>query len=266
MIIVGEKINTSRKSVEKAVENRDAAFITRLAEEQAEAGAHYIDVNAGTFLDHEIDCLCWLVETVQSAVDLPLCLDSPNPDAISEAIKHHKGVPMINSISLEKDRFLSLLPVVTAQPCCVVALCMAETSMPATVEERVQAGSELIHKLTGQGIPMEKIYVDPLVQPVSVDIRMGNAILEAIRNIMNDFPGVNTICGLSNVSFGLPSRRIINRNFLALCMAYGLSAAILDPCDKELMSTIFSVDMLLGHDEYCERFIDAYQNGRLTGG
>ena len=265
MLIVGEKINTSRKRIAEAVEKRDASFIGRIAQSQAEAGAHYIDVNAGTFLTKEAEYLCWLVETVQDAVDLPLCLDSPNPDALSQAIHHHKGEPMINSISLEKDRFSSLLPVITSQPCCVVALCMAETSMPDTIEERVQAGSELIHKLTDKGIPLENIYVDPLVQPVSVNTNMGNAVLGAIHKIMEDFPGVNTICGLSNVSFGLPSRRLINRNFLTLCVAYGLSAAILDPFDRELMSTLLAVEMLLGRDEYCENFIEAYQNGRLTG-
>jgi len=148
MVIVGEKINTSRKSIAEAVEKRDAKFIGNTAREQAEAGANYIDVNAGTFLDKEVDCLCWLVETVQKEVDLPLSLDSPSPRALAEAIKRHKGEPMINSISLEKDRFQSLLPLITSQPCSVVALCMAETSMPTTVEERVQVGSELIKKLT----------------------------------------------------------------------------------------------------------------------
>lgn len=266
MIIVGEKINTSRKSIEEAVRKQDAAFITKVARDQAEAGAHYIDVNAGTFLDQEVDCLCWLVETVQKEVDLPLCLDSPNPKALSEAIKRHKGEPMINSISLEEDRLMSLLPVITSQPCHVVALCMAQTSMPTTVEERVQVGSELINKLTGEGIPVERIYVDPLVQPVSVDTGMGIATLGAINKIMHDFPGVNTICGLSNISFGLPERRLINRNFLVLCMCYGLSAAILDPTDKQLMATLLAVEMLLGRDEYCENFIDAYQNGRIGGG
>jgi len=266
MIIVGEKINTSRKSIEEAVEKRDAAFITKVAREQAEAGAHYIDVNAGTFLDQEVDCLCWLVETVQNEVALPLCLDSPNPKALSEAIKRHKGEPMLNSISLEEERFKFLLPVITSQPCHVVALCMAQASMPTTVEERVQVGSELIKRLTGEGIPLEKIYVDPLVQPVSVGTSMGIATLGAINKIMNDFPGVNTICGLSNISFGLPERRLINRNFLALCISYGLSAAILDPADKQLMATLLSVEMLLGRDEYCENFIDAYRNGRIVGG
>lgn len=265
MIIVAEKINTSRRSIAEAVEKRDAGFIVKVARDQAEAGASYIDVNAGTFLDREVDRLCWLVETVQNDVELPLCLDSPNPKALAEAMKRHKGEPMVNSISLEEDRFRALLPVITSRPCHIVALCMAQASMPTTVEERVQVGSELITKLTGEGIPLEKIYVDPLVQPVSVDVRMGIATLAAISNIMKDFPGVNTICGLSNVSFGLPRRRLINRNFLALCMAYGLSAAILDPTDNQLMATLFSVEMLLGRDEYCENFIEAYENGRIVG-
>jgi cobalamin-dependent methionine synthase I len=264
MIIVAEKINTSRKSISEAVEKRDAGFIARVAKEQAEAGAHYIDVNAGSFLDKEAECLCWLVDTVQNAVDLPLCLDSPNPEALSRAIKQHRGEPMINSISLEAGRFQSLLPVITSRPCHVVALCMAATSMPRTVEERVQVGSELINKLAGEGIPLQRIYVDPLVQPVSVDTGMGLAILGAIQRIMNDFAGVNTICGLSNISFGLPERRLINRNFLTLCIAYGLSAAILDPTDKRLMASLLSVEMLLGRDEYCENFISAYQNGRTA--
>jgi len=265
MIVVGEKINTSRRKIAEAVEKRDAEFIGKVARDQAETGAHYIDVNAGTYVDEEVDCLCWLVETVQSDVNLPLCLDSPNPKALSEAIKHHKGEPMINSISLEKDRFLTLLSVVTSRPCKVVALCMAQTSMPRSVEERVSVGSELINRLTDEGIPLGNIYVDPLVQPVSVDTSMGVAALGAIHKIMNDFPGVNTICGLSNVSFGLPERHLINRNFLALCMAYGLSAAILDPTDRKLMATLLAVEMLLGGDEYCENFIKAYQDGRISG-
>jgi 5-methyltetrahydrofolate--homocysteine methyltransferase len=263
MIIVGEKINTSRKSIKEAVEKRDAAFIVQVAREQAEAGANYIDVNAGTFVDQEIECLCWLVETVQKELGLPLCLDSPNPKALSEAMKFHKGEPMINSISMEEDRLEPLLPIVTSQPCHVVALCMGQAAMPTTTEERVQVGTELIDKLTANGVPVERIHVDPLVQPVSVDTGMGVATLGAIRQIMERFPGINTICGLSNISFGLPERKLINRNFLALCMCYGLSGAILDPTDRRLMATLLSVKMLLGNDEYCEAFIDAYQNGRI---
>ncbi len=264
MIIVGEKINTSRKKIAEAVENRDVDFIVQTARDQAEAGASFIDVNAGTFVEKETESLCWLVETVQGQIDLPLCLDSPDPAALSEAIKLHKGEPMINSISLEKDRYEALLPVITSHPCHVVALCMTQTAMPTSVEDRVEAASELIKRLTEKGIPLERIYVDPLVQPVSVDVRMGTAILGAINMIMQSFPGVNTICGLSNVSFGLPMRSLINRNFLAIAVANGLSAAILDPTDKKLMSTIVTAEMLLGKDDYCEKYIDAYQDGILA--
>ena len=180
-------------------------------------------------------------------------------------MKRHKGEPMINSISLEEERFRELLPLVSSKPCHVVALCMSRTSMPTTVQERVDVGSELIRKLSEQGIPRERIYVDPLIQPVAVDTDMGVSALGAIKAIMDGFPGVNTICGLSNVSFGLPERRLINRNFLVLAMAFGLSAAILDPTDDRLMAALLSADMLLGRDEYCEKYIDAYQAGRLAG-
>ena len=265
MIIVGEKINTSRKMVEEAVSKSDASFIGELAGAQAAAGATYIDVNAGTFLEQEADRLCWLVETVQKAVDLPLSLDSASPGALAAAMKIHKGEPLINSISLEESRLDALLPVITAQPCSVVALCMGKTAMPTTTEERVQVGSELIEILRASGFALDKIYVDPLVQPVSVDIKMGIATLGAIGKIMGDFPGVNTICGLSNISYGLPERRLINRNYLALGMSYGLSAVIMDPTDRQLMNTLLTVEMLLGRDEYCGNFIDAYQNGQITG-
>ncbi len=264
MIIVGEKINTSRAGIGAAVENRDATLITQTAREQAQAGADYIDVNAGTFPDDETKHLCWLVETVQAELDVTLCLDSPNPEALSEALKRHKGVPMINSISLEEDRFNAILPIVASQPCEVVALCMGRASMPTTVEERVEVGRELVNKLLEAGISVERIYVDPLIQPVSVDVQMGLGALGAIREIMSEFPGVKTICGLSNVSFGLPERRLINRSFLSLAMSYGLSAAIMDPTDNRLMGTLLAIEMLLGRDEYCEKFIEAYQDGRIV--
>lgn len=264
MIIIGEKINTSRRRVEQAVENRDSTYIASLAKGQAQAGADFIDVNAGTFVDREVESLCWLVETVQAAVDLPLCLDSPNPKALNEALKKHRGKPMINSISLEKDRYQAILPIVSSQPCHVVALCMKETSMPVSVDERVKAAAELIKALTTEGIALSNIFVDPLVQPVSVDIRMGEAVLKTIDRIMDEFAGVNTITGLSNISFGLPVRNLINTSFLVLSMAHGLSAAILDPTDRQLMASLLSTKMLLGQDAFCENYINAYQEGRLN--
>jgi 5-methyltetrahydrofolate--homocysteine methyltransferase len=261
MIIVGEKINTSRKTIAEAVEQENAEYIQAIARSQADAGADYIDVNAGTFLEREIEYLPWLVKTVQAKVDRPLCLDSPNPQALERALEVHRGEAMINSISLERERYDALLPLVTGQPCKVVALCMAETSMPTSVEDRVRVATDLIEGLTREGFALENIFVDPLVQPVSVDVRMGPAVLDAISEIMTRFPGVQTICGLSNISYGLPARRLINRHFLGLLITKGLSAAILDPTDSDLMSALVTVRMLLGRDEYCSAFIEAYERG-----
>jgi 5-methyltetrahydrofolate--homocysteine methyltransferase len=264
MIIIGEKINTSRKEVSEAVSTGNRGAIVEIARQQVAAGARYIDANAGTFVDKEIEYLTWLVRTIQEAVDIPLCLDSPNPKAISRAMEVHRGVPMINSISLEPDRFDDLYSVITKKPCKVVALCMAEASMPTTTEERVAVAKELVGKLLEGGISIENIFVDPLIQPVAVDQGMGLASLNAISAILDLFPGVNTVCGLSNISYGLPMRRLINRHFFTLAIAHGLTAAILDPTDTQLMSSLFTTEMLLGKDEYCADFIDAYQNGILS--
>lgn len=265
MLIVAEKINTSRKSIAQAVETRDAAAIAAIARSQAEAGADYIDVNAGTFLEREAESLGWLVDTVQEAVDLPLCLDSPSPVALAEACRRHRGEPLINSISLEEERYEALLPIITSHPCRIIALCMGRTAMPTSVEDRVRAADEIIERLTGQGVPEENIYVDPLIQPVSVDTRMGVAALGAISRITSDHPDVHTICGLSNISFGLPCRHLLNRSFLALAIHNGLDAAILDPTDQQLMAVLRAVEVLLNHDEYCEQYIEAYQQDRLVG-
>lgn len=263
MIIVGELINTSRKAIEHAVKQGDTLFIQSIVRKQAEAGADYIDVNAGTFVEKEIDLLPWLVETVQAAVDLPLCLDSPDPAVLEKAMAVHKGVPMINSISLETDRYQAMLPLVTAHPCKLVALCMKQTAMPTTAAERVEAAGELIESLTQAGLKPEDIFIDPLVQPVSVDICMGRAVLDAVSAIKAAHPGVHIICGLSNVSFGLPERKRINRYFLALAMKSGLDAAILDPTDRQLTAALKTTAMLLGQDEYCEAFIEAYEQGEF---
>ena len=255
MIIIGEKINTSLKGVSEAVESADREYIIQLAQQQVDAGADYIDVNAGTFVEKEVEYLPWLVQTVQAAIDIPLCLDSPNPEAISRAMGVHRGEPLINSISLETDRFRDLLPVITGKPCKVVALCMGQTSMPTTYEERLVVGEELVNKLNETGIVLEKIFVDPLIQPISIDRGMGLAALQSIAGIMERFPGVNTICGLSNISYGLPMRRLINRHFLTLAMAYGLTAAILDPTDNRLMASILTTQMLLGQEQFwCNLF------------
>lgn len=263
MIIVGEKINTSRKAVEPAVLERDTAFITELAVTQAAAGATYIDVNAGTLVSREPEALEWLVDTVQQAVDKPLCIDSPNPVAIERALKRHRGKAMINSITAEKERYQALLPLVRDYGCAVVALCMDDKGIPETAAERIDIAGRLCEGMSGAGIAVEDIFIDPMVRPISTGSDSALIVLEAIEEIMSRNPGVHTICGLSNVSYGLPQRKLLNMTFLVMAIIKGLDAAILDPNDDRLMSAALSAEALAGRDEYCMNYISASREGRL---
>lgn len=183
MLIVGERINASRKHIKPAIEDRNADFILKEAKDQMDAGAHLVDVNAGVFVNKEVEYLPWLVETIQASLDVCLCIDSPDPKAIEAALAVHKGRPMINSISLEKNRFDAILPLVGKHHARVVALCMSDEGMPKTADERLRIANQLIERLTKSGIPLDDIYVDPLVMAVSTDSSLGMEFLSAVQQI-----------------------------------------------------------------------------------
>jgi len=261
MLIVGELINASRKSVKELIENQDAAGVAKLARDQREHGAGYIDVNAGVFVGREPELLKWLVATVQAAVDAPCCIDSPDPRAIETALAVHKGTAMINSISLEKERYEKLLPVVAGSKSKVVALCMSDEGMPQTVDDRMKIAEKLVNGLFRNGVPVENIHIDPLVQPLSVNNSFGMEFILAIERITASFPGIHTMCGLSNISFGLPNRKYLNQTFMAMAIAYGLDGAIVNPLDQRIMGTIIAAETLAGRDNYCMKYLKAYRAG-----
>jgi 5-methyltetrahydrofolate--homocysteine methyltransferase len=263
MIIVGELINSSRKAVGAAVEARDEGFIRKLARDQAEKNIQYIDVNAGVFKELETQHLLWLIQNVQAVVDLPCCIDSPDPRVIEPALSLHRGTPMINSISMEKKRRESLLPLIAGTDLKIVALCTSDSGMPRTAEDRVRIARELVDLLLKHNVKLENIYVDPLVQPVATDQSFGREFLDAIEQIMRLFPGIHTICGLSNISFGLPLRKFLNQTFMSMAVTKGLDAAILDPLDKRMMANILAAEALAGKDRFCMNFIRAYRAGSL---
>lgn len=264
MLIIGERINSSRKRIAPAVEAKDTDFILEEAGMQIAAGADYVDANAGTFgPEKEPDLLCWLVETIQAKHDCRISLDSPNPKAIEPALELHKGKAMINSISMEKERLDSLLPLVRDYKTDVIAMCADDDGMPADLENKMRIAGALVEKLTAAGVPIENIYIDPLVYPISTDHTYATVVLEAIERIMAEFPGVHTSVGLSNVSYGLPFRFQLNQMFMCLCMGRGLDAAIIDPTDKRLMANIITTSALLGRDEYCMKYLEAHQAGKL---
>jgi 5-methyltetrahydrofolate--homocysteine methyltransferase len=262
MFLIGELINCTRKKIRAAVEARDAGYIQDIAARQASAGASMLDVNGG-IAGRELQCLTWLVNIVQEATDLPLCLDSSDPEAIRAALKLTKQPPMINSITDEPARWNALLPVLKEHKLRTIALCMSECGTPKSVEDRVATASRLVDRLTAEGLSPDDIYVDACVMPVSAEPEAGAALAAAIHRIVERYPGIHASVGLSNVSFGLPARKLLNQTFLVLLMSRGLDAAIVDPCDEQLMKNILAAEALLGRDEFCAGYLRAYRQGKL---
>ena len=262
MIIIGEKINSTLKAVRPAIEAKDAAVIQELAKKQYEAGATFIDLNAGMFIDDEPEKLEWLVNTVQAAVDAPLSIDSPNPAAISRALKANKNSkPLINSITDEKERYEAVLPLILEYNAGIVALCMDDSGMPETVDDRVIIAGRLIEKLTKQGVMLDDIYMDPMIRPIGTGSQYGVVAIETIRKIRAEFPEVHITCGLSNISFGIPARKVMNQTFLIAAMTAGMDGAILDPLDNKLMTFVYAAEALLGKDEFCMNYLMKFREG-----
>jgi cobalamin-dependent methionine synthase I len=249
MLIIAERINASRKTIAQAISAADRAFIQGEAKAQAEAGAHYIDVNAGTFVGEEAEKLKWIVDAVQEVTDLPLSIDSPDPEVIRAMLPLVKKPPVINSITLEPSRIEGILPLVTEYRTKVIALCQAENEMAETADDKVRLAGRLVEKLTGAGVSIDDIYIDPLVYPLSTNPQSAGATLEAIRGIMGKFPGVHTVCGLTNVSYGLPARKLINRAFLAAAIT--------------LYAMLKAVTLVVGKDDFCMDYIGAFREGRV---
>ena len=259
MLIVGELINASRKKIGLAIESQDKAFIQKTASDQLQNGADYIDVNAGIFVGKEAEYLKWLVSTVQDAVEAPCCIDSPDPEAIEAALSIHKGTAIINSISLEKKRYDAFLPLLAGTDLKVVALCVSDEGMPETADARTAIADKLINGLVQKNVLIENIYVDPLVQPIATNNNFGVEFLKAIEKITATYKGVHTICGLSNISYGLPERKFLNQTFMVMAISKGLDAAIVDPLDKRMMANIIAAETLIGNDNFCMNFLKAYR-------
>jgi cobalamin-dependent methionine synthase I len=261
--IIGEKINGTRKSVGAAVVERNADFIKDLAKRQADAGSTWIDVNAGTAPDREPDDLVWLVETVQSAVETPLSIDTPNPKALAAALPKCARTPLVNSISMEPSRLTGVLPLAAKAGCPVIALAMDEKGIPAGMEERMVVIRQLIAKTREAGISDGNVYVDPLVTAIATSTNSAKIAMGTMRAVRAEFPEAHLTSGLSNISFGLPIRSLVNRAYLTLAMESGLDSAILDPLDRDLRAVLIASDLLLGNDRHCLAYTRAYRAGLL---
>ncbi|MFQ3550069.1 MAG: dihydropteroate synthase [Armatimonadota bacterium] len=271
MLIVAERINTSRKIkgepvVEKAVVSRNEEYIINLAKAQHEAGADYIDCNCGTLTSGEPEALEWLVNVVQGVVPIPISVDTPNPAAMEKALKAcdmSRGVPFINSITAESERYTQILPFVKEYNAKVIALAMDDTGIQQDPNRRMAVARKLVENLTSDGIDIENIYIDPLTFPIGTGSDVAVSMLEIIKNIKAEYPGVKTIAGLSNISHGMPTRKLLNQAMTVLSLSYGLDGGIIDPNDKYLMGLIYATEALLGIDDFCMNYITKSREGRF---
>ncbi len=264
LTIVGELINSSRKVVKEAVQNRDEKVIRELAKVQTDAGATFLDVNCGNMIHDEEEVMEWLVNTIQDEVEMPLCIDSPKASALEVGLNLCKfGRPMINSLSGEEGRYEAIVPLVKKFDAKIVVLCMDHTGMPVTSDDRMKVVDDLYAKLTKDGIKDDDMYFDPLVKPISSVTTAGKEVLDTVRKIKAKYPDVHFMCGLSNISYGLPNRSLLNRLFVVQTMTLGMDGYVLDPANSSMMADIVASTALHGQDSYCGGYIKAHRKGLL---
>ncbi len=264
MLIIGERINTVRKSIAWAVEKKDVETIQKEAVNQVKAGADVLDVNVGTPLK-EAENMSWAVKVIQEVLNIPLCIDSPDPETIKAGfrVSRDKRRTWANSITLEKERIEGVLPLVKKYNCPLIALCIDDKGIPSTPKKRVEVARTTIKAVSDFGIPLDNLYIDCLIEPVSVGQGKAQETLATIKMMKKTFPQIKTVVCLSAVSFGLPGRRLINRTFLPLLVEAGVDALFLDPLDETIMATLKAANILLDKDESCLKYISAYREGRL---
>lgn len=263
MIIIGEKINGSIPSMGKAIAAKDEEYIRNMAVKQAEAGANFIDVCASVPPEVEYDTLKWMLDLVQGAVDTPLAVDSPNADLLVKMIPFVKKPGLINSISMEGNKADTIFPAIADTKWEVVALLCDDSGIPQTAEKRLQVFEQIMAKAKEYGIDPSRIHIDPLVEMLCTSEDGVNMVISVIKEIKKRYPTIHVTGAVSNVSFNLPLRKIINQAFIVLAMNAGMDSAIFDPLDKTLMGMVYATEALMGLDDYCIEYITAYREERI---
>jgi cobalamin-dependent methionine synthase I len=255
LIIVGERINSSRRVILEALQSHDAEYLCRQALVQEKAGASFIDFNAAAMMDKEIDTLCWAIPLIQRAIKSPLALDTPNPEAMEAALRMHQGRALMNSLSGEPVALNAMLPLVRRYRPRVIALCLDKDGPPKNADVAVFRAQTIADILLTAGLQAQDVFIDPLVRPIGLDHKTGVLFLDSVEGIKHALPNTKTIAGISNVSFGLPQRRLLNRTLLTMAMARGLDAAICDPLDGELQAVLAASQALLGQDPTLRKYL-----------
>lgn len=263
MLIIGEKLNAFIPAVGRAIKSRDEAFLISLAKAQEAAGAAYLDVCAAIDGVPEAETLCWLLRLAEENTSLPVCLDSPDPAVIKEVLPLCRREGIVNSVSMETGKIETIFPLIANSGWKCVALLCSSAGVPDGVSERVALFEQILCKAIEYGISEDRLLIDPIVRTLSTDENAFITFAECARRIRMRSEHVRIVSGLSNISFGLPARSLVNRAFLVLAMQSGMDAAILDPADRELVGLLHAAEALLGSDEYCMGYIKAFRENRI---
>lgn len=302
MIIIGEKINGAIPSVQKAITDRNAAVIRERAVMQAEAGADFIDVHASR-KDQESEILGWMIENVQAVTDVPICIDSPDPTVCVDAVKYCSKAGLINSVSMENNKTEIVFPVIAdTEWQCVALLCSDKYGIPQTVEQRMEILEEILAEAKKYQISPERLHIDPLVEAIATNDASFKIFAECCRQIKKREPRLHITSGLSNISFGLPSRKTVNMAFLGMAVHEGMDSAIMDPANQDMLGMVLAAEQkeceekyqkmqkvalgmaeysegtpygrelagmkyaaacLNGEDDFCLEYIEAYEEGEF---
>lgn len=244
MIIIGEKLNGAIPAVAKAIAEKDKDFLQKRAIAQAEAGADFIDVHASVEESIESGTLGWMLDIVQEAVDVPVCVDSPSPRICAEAVPACRKEGLVNSVSMEGNKADIIFPVIADSSWECIALLCDDTGIPKSVEDRMRVFGNIMEKAKKYGIAPARLHIDPLVEAVGTNPESFTMFSECCRRIREQYQEIHITSGLSNISFGLPSRKHMNLAFLAMAMAAGMDSAIMDPTNKDMTSLIRAMEML----------------------
>jgi 5-methyltetrahydrofolate--homocysteine methyltransferase len=253
--IIGERINpTGRKKLAEEMAAGDFSRVERDALDQVKAGAHLLDVNAGIPLADEPAILEKSVTRLQEIVDIPLCIDSSVVEALERGLDAYQGKALVNSVTGEEERLEAVLPLIKKHDAAVIGISNDESGISDDPEVRFQVAQKIVQRALDYGIPKEDVLIDPLVMPVGAKRYAGRQVFSIIRRVRNEL-GCNTVCGASNISFGLPNRNALNAAFLPMLIAAGMTSAITNPLDSEVKTSIQAADALIGNDPNCGRWI-----------